>query len=95
MVPVKANSKQFRGFLQDGFVTDALLRPYFTPGNLYLVKITTYFDEYGNETSIEMIIVDELTGFSKLIELPPYYINDLFIEAKSPAASVLFAKPSK
>lgn len=89
------NNKQFRGYIKPGVVADALLKPLFTPGNLYLIEITRYFDDYGAFIGAEATVVDEVTGVSKFIDLPIAYINDLFIEATGPAAQVLFGQPKK
>lgn len=88
-------NKQFRGFIKPGTVCEALFKPIFKDGILYLIEITEYYDDYGDLMGCEAVVIDELSGTSKMIDLPIAYINDLFIEASSPAAQVLFGRTTK
>ena len=85
-------NRHFRGFIKPGTVCEALFKPIFSDGTLYLIEITEYYDDYGSIIGCEAVVIDELTGMSKMVDLPIAYINDLFIEASSPAAQVLFGK---
>ena len=85
-------NRNFRGFIKPGTVCEALFKPIFTDGTLYLIEITEYYDDYGDLFGCEAVVIDEITGNSKMVDLPISYINDLFIEASSPAAQVLFGK---
>lgn len=88
-------NKQFRGFIKPGRVCEALFKPIFKDGVLYLIEIIEYYDDYGILIECEVVVIDELSGTSKMIDLPIAYIDDLFIEASSPAAQVLFGRTVK